>query len=385
MPLTDNKIKGLRPKEKLYRVADGAGLCIEVTPAGAKLWRYRYRVGGKASMLSIGKYPAVSLAEARKKRDEAAGMVARGINPVHHREAQAKNTFRAVADEYLEGKGRIWTPRTLAHRRALLELNVYPVIGDMPVNAIRPADILHMLRDIEGRAPAMAYLARQTVGAVFRLAVATLRADADPSAPLRGESLSPRAVQHHPIMTASEIPAFFAKLETYSGYPTTRAGALLLWLTTVRTVELLGAEWKEIDLDAGLWTVPAARMKMRRDHVVPLVPEAVDIFRSLLPLSRRSGLVFPGRDDPGKRASNGLLWKAWRAVSPGHSPHGVRGTFSTWAHDNGYPSEIIEAQLNHADRNVTRASYNRSAYLAQRREMLAAWASWLAGLGAAFS
>jgi integrase len=274
----------------------------------------------------------------------------------------------------------IWTPRTLKQRRALLEINVYPAIGDRPVNAISSADVLRVLQDIESRAPTVAVFARQTIGAVFRKAVCTLRAESDPSAPLH-RALRPRYVQHHPILPATEISCFLERLETYTGYPTTKAAAELLWLTTVRTVELIGARWEEIDLEAGLWLIPAARMKMRRDHAVPLVPQAVEALRPMEPLTRRTGWVFPNRDDSKRPASGNLLLRMWRHLGyTDFSPHGVRGTFSTWAHDSGYRTEVIEAQLNHVDRNVTRASYNRSAYLEQRREMLEAWAGYLASL-----
>lgn len=383
MKLTDTKIKGLRPQAKLYRVADCKGLSLEVTPNGSKLWRYRFRLHGKANMLALGAYPAVSLAEARKKRDEAAELVAKGVNPAHHRKERAENTFQSIAEEYLTDQAEIWTPRTLKQRRALLESYIYPAIGNRPVTEISAADVLRVLQIIEaGGAPTVAVFARQVIGAVFRKAVCTLRAEFDPSAPLRG-SLKPRHVKHHPILPGAEIPAFFERLDAYAGYPTTQAAAELLWLTTVRTVELLGARWEEFDLGAGLWSIPAERMKMRGDHVVPLVPRAVEILRTLEPLTRRTGFVFPNRDDSKRPATGNLLLRMWRHLGyepGGFSPHGVRGTFSTWAHDCGYQSEHIEAQLNHSDRNVTRASYNRSAYLQQRRAMLEAWAAYLGSL-----
>jgi integrase len=381
MPLTDSKIKALRPKESLYRVADGKGLCLEITPNGSKLWRFRFRLHGKAGMVALGAYPSVSLAEARKKRDEAAELVSNGLNPAHHRKAKVTNTFRAVAEEYLADQAELWTPRTLKQRRALLETHIFPAIGDRPISDISSADVLRILQDIEaGGAPAVAMFGRQVIGAVFRKAVCTLRADSDPSAPLRS-ALKPRHVKHHPILPAGDIPGFFERLEAYAGYPTTRAAAELLWLTTVRTVELLGARWEEFDLEAGLWTVPAERMKMRRDHVVPLAPRAVEILRMLEPLTGRTGFVIPNRDDPKRPATGNLLLRMWRYLGyTDFSPHGVRGTFSTWAHDSGFDSHIIEAQLNHADRNVTRARYNRSAYLEQRRKMLETWAGYLDGV-----
>ncbi|MGX2041852.1 tyrosine-type recombinase/integrase [Methylocaldum sp. MU1018] len=379
MALTDSQIKALRPKDKLYRVADSKGLTLEVTPTGGKLWRYRFRLHGKASMIGLGAYPSVTLAEARRKRDEAAVLVAHGVNPTHHRKTEEANTFKAIAGEYLADQAKVWTPHTLRQRRNLLESDVYPAFGDRPITDIKPADVLRVVQKIEARAPTMAIVAKQVIGAVFRTAIVTLRAEVDPSAPITG-ALKPRNTEHHPIIPAGEIPDFFERLDAYPGYPTTKIAAELLWLTTVRTVELLGARWNEVDLGAGLWTIPAARMKMRRDHVVPLVPQTVDVLRTLEPLTRRTGWLFPNRDDVTKPASKGLLWKLWDSILTGYSPHGVRGTFSTWAHDSGYQTEHIEAQLNHADRNVTRSSYNRSVYLQQRRSMLEAWAGYLDGL-----
>jgi integrase len=377
MPLNDAQIRALKPKATIYRVADGNGLTLEITPAGSKLWRYRFRLAGKASMLALGQYPAIGLKEARRKREEAAALVAQGINPAHQRKAEAGNTFRAIAEEFLSAQSTVWTPRTLGQRRALLEADIYPVIGDRPISAITPADVLALLRDIEQRAPVMAYFAKQVVGAVFRRAICTLRCEYDPTQPLTG-ALRPRKVEHHPILPAGEIAGFFERLDAYPCLPTTRAAAELLWLTTVRSVELLGARWEEIDLEAGLWTIPAARMKKRRDHMVPLVPRAVEILRTIEPLTRRSGWLFPNRDHQDRPASRGVLWKVWEAVAPGFSPHGVRGTFSTWGHDSGFDSQHIEAQLNHCDRDATRASYNRAQFLDQRREMLEAWAGYLA-------
>ena len=379
MPLNDNKIKGLKATGKLYRVADGNGLTLEITPAGKKLWRYRYRLGGKASMLSLGEYPAVSLTEARTKRTEAAELVKQGINPAHHRHAEKANTFQAVALEFLADKAKVWTPRTLKQRTALFENYIFPQIGARPIAEIKPADILRLIQGIESEAPVQAYFARQVIGAVFALAIGTLRAETDPTQPLKS-ALKPHITAHHATINPSDIPAFFDRLETSGSYPTTKAAAELLWLTTTRTVELLSAKWEEFDLDAGLWTIPAERMKGRRDHVVPLIPSAVEILREIQPITRHTGLVFPSRDNPSNPASKGVLWKLWSRLSEESTPHGVRGAFSTWAHDSGFQTEVIEAQLNHADRNTTRASYNRSAYLDKRRELLTAWAGYLAGL-----
>jgi integrase len=185
---------------------------------------------------------------------------------------------------------------------------------------------------------------------------------------------------HHPTLAPGELAGFFGRLEGYTGYPTTKAAAEMLWLTATRTTELLGARWEEFDLEAGLWTIPAARMKMRRDHVVPLVPRAAEILQGLEPLTRNTGFVFPNRDDSTRPASSNLLLRMWRHLgyeAGGFSPHGVRGTFSTWAHDSGYDTQHVEAQLNHVDRNASRNAYNRAQYLDQRRAMLEQWAAYL--------
>lgn len=375
--LTDKEIKALKPAPRLYRKADERGLVLEVTPTGSKLWRFRFKLGGKWSMASLGQYPAVSLAEARRKRDEAAKLAGKGINPVHARQAQQADTLRSLMEDFLRARSETVTPRTTRLHRALLDKHIFPVLGSRPHAEITPRDILSLLKRIEGESPTSARKCQQLMGAAFRFGVVNLRCEGDPVASVRG-ALAPRAVQHHPIVEGPGIREFFASLDAYGASPIVRAAIDLLWLTTLRTVELVGLRWDEIDFDKAVCVIPAERMKKRRDHAIPLVGDAVAILRTLEPLTRRAGWVFPHRVDFSKCMNVSTLRAAWARMGiKDFSPHGIRGSFSTWAHDAGYRSEVIEFQLNHIDRNVTRASYNRSQYLGDRRVLLEAWAKHL--------
>lgn len=380
MSLNDNKIKGLKPKEKLYRTADEKGLAIEVTPLGKKLWRYRFRLHGKAKMISLGEFPSVSLGKARQKRQEAEDLVKQGIHPTHHRQAKKKDTFQSIAQEFLDEKSKTWAPRTLQQRTTLFQSYIFPNIGERPITGISSADILHLLKNIEEKTPIQAYFARQVINAVFDKAICTLRAEHNPVNPLK-KALKKHVTESHEPIPQDRISIFFKSLDEFAGYPTTKFAAELLWLTTVRTVELLGAKWDEFDLCKNIWIIPAERMKKRRDHVVPLTGRATEIVNSLKPLTGNSKYLFPNRDDFNKHSSKGLLWKFWNNIYNGeYSPHCVRASFSTWAHDSEFPSEVIETQLNHVDKNITRASYNRSIYLDKRREILQAWEDYLISL-----
>lgn len=375
--LTDKAIKALKPAPRLYRKADERGLVLEVTPTGSKLWRFRFKLGGKWSMASLGQYPAVSLAEARRKRDEAAKLAGKGINPVHARQAQQADTLRSLMEDFLRARSETVTPRTTRLHRGLLDKHIFPVLGSRPTVEIAPRDILTLLKRIDAESPASARKCQQLMGAAFRFGVVNLRCEIDPVSSIRG-ALAPRAVQHHPIVEGSGIGEFFASLDAYGASPIVRAAIDLLWLTTLRTVELVGLRWDEIDFDKAVCVIPAERMKKRRDHAIPLVGDAVAILRTLEPLTRRAGWVFPHRVDFSKCMNVATLRAAWARMGiKGFSPHGIRGSFSTWAHDAGYRSEVIEFQLNHIDRNVTRASYNRSQYLGDRRVLLEAWAKHL--------
>lgn len=252
------------------------------------MWRYRYRFNGKASMLGLGEYPAVSLADARSARDKARRLLDDGINPAQarrdderERRAAADNTFKAVASEWIEKQTGRWTKHHAADVRRSLEQEAFPAIGARPVSAIAPAKVIDCLRTIEKRgAIEVAHRTAQRIAAVFRYAVNTNRATFNPAADLRGV-LKTRKVTHLAAMPRDELPEFLRKLEIYDGRPETRIGLRLLALTFVRTGELRGARWSEIDFDKAEWRIPAERMKTREEHVVPLSAQTIEALREL--------------------------------------------------------------------------------------------------------
>ena len=385
MPLTHTRIRNAKPTEKPYKMADGGGLYIEIKPTGAKLWRLRYRLAGKENVFAIGDYQTTGLADARSERDKAKKLIKEGVHPAHHRKLERikrahehANTFEAVAREWLNHNAQHWTARTTHQRKRGLEQDVFPYIGSLPVRQVTPAHVLDVVKRIEKHAPTMASLINQAIGAICRYAVATLRADADPTSPLRG-SLRPRQTEHHKPLAASEIPAFLKSLEAYPGYFSNKMALRLLLLTLVRTTEALEAKWNEFDLTKGNWTIPSTRMKKREDHTLPLSKQAVELLSRLWAVTGNGEYLFPNRSNYHKPASQGVLWKA--VVSMGYagrfSPHGIRATGSTILNEMGFRPDVIECQLAHKERNKTRASYNRAEYLAERREMMQAWSDYL--------
>jgi len=383
--LTDTRIRNAKAKEKPYRLSDGLGLHLEVRPTGSKLWRLRYRLNGKENLYAIGDYPFVTLEEAREERDTARKLVKKGINPSRHRRIErirkaneGSTTFSAVAKEWLERQADRWTERTLTQRHNALARHVYPEIGSLPVKDVSPALVLPIIQRIERQAPSMAVLVNQTIGAICRFAVSTLRADTDPTQPLRG-SLKPRQIQHHRPIPKDELPVFLKAVDEYSGYIPNKIALHLLLLTLARSTEVLGAKWSEFDLAEKTWTVPAERMKMRDPHRIPLPPQAVELLEALRPFTGHREHLFPNRADPRRPVSAGVLWKAFQTMGYGgkYSPHSIRATGSTILNDMRYRPEVVERQLAHAERNKSRAAYNRADYLEERRNMMQAWADYL--------
>ena len=385
MSLTDTRIRQAKPKDKAYKLSDGAGLHLEVRPTGAKLWRLRYRLAGKENVFAIGRYPELDLKGARSDRDAAKKIIKEGVHPSHkrkldriHQTSEHSNSFKAVADEWLERNAEKWTGRTYKQRQKVLENDVFPHIGSLPVSQVTPAHVLAIIQRVEKRAPAMAVIVNQAIGAICRLAVVTLRSDIDPTAPLRG-SLKPWQTQHHKPLTASELPAFLQAVDDYPGQFGNKTALQIMLLTLVRTTELIEARWDEFDLEQGLWTIPADRMKSREAHRVPLSDQAVDLLNRLHGVSGHREFLFPNRSDPRRPASRGVLWKA--VASLGYagkfSPHGIRATGSTMLNEMGFRADVIERQLAHTERNKVRASYNQADYLDERRQMMQTWADFI--------
>ena len=269
MPLTDTQIRAAKPRQRPYKLTDGAGLYIEVRPTGSKLWRYRYRILGKENVFAIGAYSGVTIKAARDERDKARKLVREGIHPSHHRKLdkirkahEHVNTFEAVAREWLENHKEHWTFKTYQQRERAFERDVFPQIGNLPIRQVTAAHLLDIVQRVEKRAPTMAVIVNQTLGAVCRLAVVTLRAESDPSQPIRG-SLKPHKTQHYNPLAVTELPAFMGALKAYPGYFSNKVALQLMLLTMTRTSEIIGATWEEFDLENEVWVIPAERMKMR--------------------------------------------------------------------------------------------------------------------------
>lgn len=394
MPLTDPKVRNAKPRESAYTLADGEALFLVVSPKGVKTWRYRYRMHGKQQTYTIGRYPDYSLAEARAKRDEARKLVERGIHPTRHkkaerarRRAESANTFKAVAEEWRAKKVPAWGSERARQVKWILQNDVYPKIGDLPMREINAPEILDILQTAESRgAETVALLIRQICSAVFRYAAATHRADHDPAAALRDAVQRPK-VQHRAPLEQREIPNFLERLHFYRGRRETKIALKVLLYTFVRPSELREATWSEFDLDSAEWRIPAERMKMGEPHIVPLAPQVVALLRELYTLTGHQQWLFPNIRRPKEPMTATTLNRALENMGYGgkFSSHGFRATAATILNEQGWNPDYIERQLAHAPRNKVRAAYNRAQYLTERRTMLESWANFIDGLAAGAS
>lgn len=385
MPLTDVKIRQAKPGAAPVKLTDGAGLYLEVKPNGSKLWRYRYRIDGKENVFALGAYPDVSLSDARAERDLAREHVRAGRHPSHVRQteraqqlAENRNTFQAVAREWIADRlaSRAETYRNQCERA--FKADVYPRIGRLPMREITAAQVLDILTRMDKRgATTLALQVRQWISAVFRYGVATLRADADPAAALKG-AIQRKPINHSKPMTRDELARYHQALDNYGGHRVTVIALRLLPMLFTRTVELRCARWEEFDLERALWEIPAERMKMRRRHLVPLPTQAVELLRELRRITGGE-LLFPGLRSPSQPLSATTLNRALEYMSmAGWHCHDFRATASTHLYEMGrWRGEVIELQLAHTERNRTRAAYNHAQYLEERRAMMQAWADWL--------
>lgn len=383
MALTDAKIRGTKPGAAPKKLTDGAGLFLEVRPSGAKLWRYRYRIAGKENVYAMGAYPQMPLTEARAEREKARALIKQGIHPAHKRQAlltrqltENRTTFEAVAREWIDQRRSQWSGYYLKQVESRLAVDAYPYIGNLPMRSIGAVHLLEIIKRVEKRgAVTVAILLRQWMSAIFRYAVATLRADGDPAAALKG-AIHRQKVEHSRPLTRNQIPDFLRALEAFGGYRTTVIAMRLLMLTFVRTVELRGAEWAEFELDGAEWRIPGQRMKMREPHTVPLSLQAVGLLRELHNLTGGQKFLFPNFRRPKTFMSATTLNRAIERMGYGGklSGHSFRATASTMLNEMGYRSDLIERQLAHAERSKVRASYNQAEYMPERIAMMQAWA-----------
>ncbi|MFH1985846.1 MAG: tyrosine-type recombinase/integrase [Pseudomonadota bacterium] len=392
MPLTDTAIRNAKTREKAYKITDRAGLYLLVQRSG-KYFRFDYRFQGKRKTLALGVYPNVSLKTAREKLEDARRLLKNDIDPSEYRKTnktilkeQVDNSFEVLSREWFAKNKHIWThghSRTIIRR---LELNIFPWLGSRPVASITPPEMLAVLRRIEDRgALETAHRVLQICSQVFRYAIATGRAERDPSADLRGALPPTKPKRMSTITDPKKIGELLRAIDGYSGHLITRCAMRLAPLVFVRPGELRKAEWSEIDLENAEWKIPAEKMKGRTPHIVPLSSQAVQILREIEPLSGGGRYVFPSLRTNRRPMSNNTVLAALRRMGYAKdemSGHGFRSMASTLLNEQGWNRDAIERQLAHAEGNSVRAAYNYAEFLPERRQMMQAWADHLDGLKA---
>ena len=389
MSLTDIKARNAKPTAKPFKLADGDGMFLYVHPNGSKYWRLKYRFAGKEKLLALGVYPEVSLSDARERRVQARKVLAAGNDPGEvNKEAKrlilmkAENNLEAISREWHEQHIHEWAPHYARDVINRLETHIFPKLGARPIADINATEILSVLRVIEkSGALDMAQRMMQTCGQVYRYAITTGRANHNPVTDLRGALKTP-VRKHHAHLKADELPEYLTKLEVYDGEPQTKLALKMLLLTFVRTTELRGAEWSEVNFDKAEWRIPAERMKMKDQHIVPLSRQAIKILRELQKHSGNRQHLFPNQHKPAKCMSeNTMLYALYRMGYHSRTTgHGFRATASTILNEHGYPPDVIERQLAHCERNKVRAAYNHAQYLPERRKMMQWWADYLDGV-----
>lgn len=388
--LTDIKCKSAQPSEKARKLSDEKGLYLEVMPNGGKYWRMKFRFAGKEKRLAFGVYPEVPLAEARDKRDEARKLIRDGIDPSQAKKEKKlqhmldhENTFEMVAREWLENRMESWTKRHASYTLRRLETDIFPTLGFKPINKITAPELLAVLREVEKRdALDLSHRLLQISGQVFRYAIATGRAERDIAADLRG-ALKTRKKENFAYLREEDLPEFFSRLTSYDGDLQTKLGLRLLILTFVRSSELRGAKWEEINFEKAEWRIPGERMKMKEMHIVPLAKQALSILAQLKQLNGSRPFIFPSRTKPDTSfiSENTLLYSLYRmGYHSQATTHGFRATASTVLNEHGFRSDLIERQLAHGERNKVRAAYNHAQHLPERRQMMQWWADHLDGL-----
>jgi integrase len=387
MPLSDVKCRNSKGQARPYKLSDGGGLYLLVNSDGSRYWRLAYRWHGKQRTLALGVYPAVGLMEARAGRDDAKRSLAANVDPSatkRERKRAAKiasgNTFEAVALEWHENWKDGRTPYYAGQILRRLQADVFPAIGSRPIAELEPPELLDLLRKVERRgAHETARRLKQLMGQVFRFAIVTSRAKRDPSVDLKDALRATGEPQRHRAMPLEELPSFLRRLETYSGERQTKLALKLVTLTFLRTTELRAGRWSElenIDENSAQWRIPAERMKMRLEHLVPLSRQAVAALRELRVLAGNSPNIFPSPGKEGCMSSNTMLYALYRMGYHGRATtHGFRGVASTILNEsNLFNRDWIERQLAHVERNEVRRAYNAAEWMPDRRRMMQWWA-----------
>lgn len=391
MPLTDTAIRVVKPAAKPFKLADERSLYLLITPAGGKLWRMDYRFEDKRKTLALGSYPDVNLKQARDRRDEARRQLADGIDPMSKRQeakatrrAESINNFEAVAREWYKKQCSRWSKSHSSDVLRRLEVNLFKPLGGRPIAKIDAPELLKAIEVIENRgAHELAHRVLQVAGQVFRYGIVTSRCSRDPSADLKG-ALTPVQKTHQAAVKPEEMGDLIQAINRYDQVGTiqTKLGLQLLCLTFVRTSELIGAVWDEIDWSNALWMIPAARMKMKTDHHVPLAKQTIALLEQVQAIAGESRYLFPGVNPCKTMSNNTMLFALYRLGYKGKmTGHGFRAVASTILNEQGYRADVIERQLAHTERNAVRAAYNRAEYLPERRKMMQDWADYIESLG----
>ena len=386
MPLTVKSIEQAKPKDKLYRIADAYGLCLEIPPKGLKRWRYRYRFGGKAKMVSLGTWPDVNLPKARDKRDELRRLLQDGMDPAEHRKSQqaiaeGHNRFEAVAREWFEKFKHKWVARTGKRKMRRLEGHVFPLIGSIPIDQVDAPQIRRVLLRLESFDKLhTGHRVKNIIGEIMRYAVAMGVATHNPVPDLAGV-LPPVKEQHRATIIAPEgIKGLLRSIEDYQGSPVTRNAMKLAALTFVRPGELRHAEWDEIDFEKEEWRISAAKMKMKRQHIVPLSRQAIAVLKEMELVTGHGRYIFPSERSRDRAMSNNTVNAALRRMGytkEEMTGHGFRSMASTNLNEMGFHPDQIERQLAHVEGNKVRAAYNHAEYLPERKKMMQVWADYL--------
>jgi integrase len=392
MPLSDTAIRNAKPTEKPYKMPDEKGMYLYVHPNGGKYFRLDYRFVGKRKTLALGVYPDTSLKQAREKRDTAKKQIADGIDPSITRKIEKagsiENTFKAVADEFLEANSGKWSASHKRHIKECFERDVYPWIGSRPLKELSAVEVLTTLRRITARgALETAARTKQFIGQAIRYGIATGRAERDVTQDLRGALPSP-VRGHFPAITEPKpLGQLLRDIDAYTGDFVVRTALQLQPLIFARPANLAAAEWDEFDLETAEWRIAADKMKMKDAHIVPLSRQAIALLQDIHPLTGSKRYVFSsnkgkrGNDPHISRESIGAAIRRM-GYQGQHTAHGFRTTASTLLHEQGFHSDMIERQLSHAERNRVKAAYNRAQHLPERRKMMQAWADYLDGLKA---
>ena len=388
MALSHFDLQNAKPRDKPYKVSDGQGLHVVINPNGSVLWRLKYRFLGTERLLSLGRYPQISIHDARVKRDQALKFLSEGRDPSVEKklsriaaETAARTTFKLVAEDLIAASKANGAAQTTIDKNTWLLLDLASPIANRAIADITPAELLDLLKRVErsGRRETARRL-RGVMGSVFRHAIVTLRANSDPTAALKGALLRPIVTPRAAIVEERALGQLMNSLDVYDGWSTLKAAMLFTALTCARPGEVRHAVRSEINFDRALWRIPAERMKMRQPHDVPLSRQAMDVLREIWPVSEGDGLIFPSIRSNQRPLSENAMNSALRRMGYGPeemTAHGFRSSGSTILNEHGFNPDVIEAMLAHQDENAIRRAYNRSTYLKERVDLMQKWADML--------